>query len=141
VELLGQTRRNLDPVPVNTHGQRWQRLPCFGDQPTLGITRQLYVTTNEFSIPTGVQRRPSVRLPKKVWWPALRSTSRTPPISPVAARSRRLVQPATSTGSPNAEFFLNSLDPNGTGRHRIGVWAMTDRTALQHGNLPKLSAR
>ena len=49
------------------------------------------------------------------------------------------MQPAISTGAPNAEFFLNSLDPNGTGDTRVGVWAMTNRTALQHGGLPKLS--
>ena len=54
------------------------------------------------------------------------------------------MQPAISTGSPNAEFFLSSQDSqagvkNGTngGGSPLGVWAMTNRTALQHGDSPK----
>ena len=46
----------------------------------------------------------------------------------------------SAAGTPNAEFFLNSLDPTGTTDHRIGVWAMTNRTALQHGHSPVLSS-
>src|SRR4029077_1660264 len=58
----------------------------------------------------------------------------------IAGNVAASVQPATSTGSPNAEFFLSSLDPTGTTDNRIGVWAMTNRGAVQHGKLPTLSS-
>ena len=50
------------------------------------------------------------------------------------------VQPAISYGSPNAEYFMNSLDPNGTFDNRIGVWAMTDRQVVSEGRIPTLSS-
>jgi hypothetical protein len=49
-------------------------------------------------------------------------------------------QPALSAGKPKAEFFLSSLDFNGTGDHRIGVWAMTDRDQVGAGGTPSLSS-
>ena len=50
------------------------------------------------------------------------------------------VQPAITSGTPQAEFFLNSLDPNGTFDQRIGVWAMTNRGAVVSGGTPTLSS-
>ena len=50
------------------------------------------------------------------------------------------VQPAITTGSSNAEYFMNSLDPNGTLDNRIGVWAMTNQNAVSQGNIPTLSS-
>ncbi len=50
------------------------------------------------------------------------------------------IEPALSTGTPNAEYFLNSFDPNGTFDNRIGVWAMTDQQDVATGDAPILSA-
>jgi hypothetical protein len=50
------------------------------------------------------------------------------------------VQPALTTGTPSAEYFLNSLDPNGTGDQRIGLWALTDPGAVSTGGTPTLSS-
>jgi hypothetical protein len=49
-------------------------------------------------------------------------------------------QPALSTGTPGAEYFLSSLDFNGTGDKRIGVWAMTNRGQVAAGGMPVLSS-
>jgi hypothetical protein len=115
--------------------------PCFGDQPTLGIDQDnLYVTTNEFSIfgPqfNGAQVYAFSKQDLVAGAPVHFAHFTNLTIGGTIAAS---VQPATSTGAPNAEFFLSSLDPTGTTDNRLGVWAMTDRTALQHGALPKLS--
>jgi hypothetical protein len=116
--------------------------PCFGDQPTLGIDQDnLYVSTNEFSILgpqfNGAQIYAFSKKDLVAGSPVHFAHFAHLSIGGSVAAS---VQPALSTGSPNAEFFLNSLDPTGTTDHRLGVWAMTDRTALQHGKLPKLSS-
>jgi hypothetical protein len=49
------------------------------------------------------------------------------------------VQPAILGGS-GVEYFMNSLDPNGTFDNRIGVWAMTNVAAVGNGGAPKLSS-
>lgn len=115
--------------------------PCFGDQPTLGIDQDnLYVTTNEFSILgpqfNGAQVYAFSKKDMVAGTPVHFAHFANLTIGGTIAAS---VQPAISTGAPNAEFFLSSLDPTATTDNRLGVWAMTDRTALQHGALPKLS--
>jgi hypothetical protein len=127
---------------IDTTDKGGNGCPCFGDQPTLGIDQDnLYVTTNEFSILgpafNGAQVYAFSKKDLVAGAPVHFAHFANLASGGSIAAS---VQPATSTGSPNAEFFLNSLDPNGTGDNRIGVWAMTDRTALQHGKLPKLSS-
>jgi hypothetical protein len=49
-------------------------------------------------------------------------------------------QPALTTKSPAAEYFLSSLDFNGTGDNRIGVWAMTKRDQVGAGGTSVLSS-
>ena len=49
-------------------------------------------------------------------------------------------QPALSKGNPNAEYLLSSLDFNGTGDHRISVWAVTNRNQVSAGGTPTLSS-
>jgi hypothetical protein len=49
-------------------------------------------------------------------------------------------QPALSAGSPDAEYLLSSLDFNGTGDNRIGVWAVTSRDNVATGGVPVLSS-
>ena len=117
--------------------------PCFGDQPRIGIDSQnLYVTDDEFSI-NGPQfdggeiyafskkdlvaLKPTVHF---VRFPHL-SIGGTIPLAP---------QPALTTGSSSAEYFLGSLDPNGTFDQRLGVWAMTNTSAVSTGGKPTLSS-
>jgi hypothetical protein len=116
--------------------------PCFGDQPTLGIDAvNLYITTNEFSI-TGsafngaqiyaISKPDLVSLASSIHFVHFDNLS-------IGGSIATSVQPALTNGPSRAEFFLNSLDPNGTGDNRIGVWAMTNRIAVEKGGIPTLS--
>ena len=117
--------------------------PCFGDQPLLGIDQNnVYLSTNEFSIlgPEfngaqiyAISKTGLVALAKSVHFVHFGNLS----IGGTVAGS---VQPAISYGIPNAEYFMNSLDPNGTFDNRIGVWAITDRQAVSQGSIPTLSS-
>jgi hypothetical protein len=116
--------------------------PCFGDQPLLGIDQDnIYVSTNEFSILgpqfNGAQiyalsKAELVALSTSVHFVHFGNLS----IGGAIAAS---VQPAISFGNPDAEYFMNSLDPNGTFDNRVGVWAMTNREAVGKGGIPTLS--
>ena len=116
--------------------------PCFGDQPLLGIDQDnIYVSTNEFSIlgPQfngaqlyAISKSELVALARSVHFVHFGSLR----IGGAIAAS---VQPAISFGTPDAEYFMNSLDPNGTFDNRIGVWAMTNRQAVSQGGTPTLS--
>ncbi len=131
------TQYQIDTTDVGGNG-----CPCFGDQPTLGIDQDnLYVSTNEFSI-LGPQFNGA-----QVYAFSKKDLVAGAPVHfahfanlTIGGNIAASVQPAIVTGAPKAEFFLSSLDPNGTGDTHLGVWAMTDRTALQHGKLPKLSS-
>lgn len=117
--------------------------PCFGDQPRIGIDGQnVYVTDDEFSI-LGPQfnggeiyafsKKDLVNLAPTVHFahfPHL-SVGGTTPLAP---------QPALTTGNSSAEYFLGSLDPNGTFDQRLAVWAMTNTSAVSSGGTPTLSS-
>jgi hypothetical protein len=128
---------------IDTTDPKGNGCPCFGDQPTLGIDPQnLYVTTNEFSINgpqfNGAQiyafsKRDLASLNPTVHFVHFGNLS----IGGAIATS---VQPALTTGTPSAEYFLNALDPNGTFDQRIGLWAMTNTSAVSSGGTPKLSS-
>ena len=117
--------------------------PCFGDQPRIGIDQDnLYVTDDEFSI-TGPQF-----LGAEVWaFDKAQLIAGATKLNfvrfdhlKVAGQLTLAPQPALSTGAPSAEFFLSSLDFSGKGDHRIGVWAMTKRSAVGAGGMPVLSS-
>jgi hypothetical protein len=131
------TQYEIDTTDASGNG-----CPCFGDQPTLGIDQDnFYVTTNEFSILgpqfNGAQIYAFSKKDMIAGAPVHFAHFGGLSIGGTVAAS---VQPAISTGKPNAEFFMNSLDPTGTFDNRLGVWAMTDRTAVQLGGLPTLSS-
>jgi hypothetical protein len=127
-------------------GPKHPGCPCLGDQPTLGIDPfNIYITTNEFSL-QGPQFNGAqiYAVDKKELVPA--GPTATPAhfvhfdklsIGGAVAAS---IQPALTNGNPAAEYFLNSLDPNGTFDQRVGVWAMTDRQAVATGGKPTLSS-
>ncbi len=138
------TQYEVDTTNVGGRG-----CPCFGDQPTLGIDQDnLYVTTNEFSILgpqfNGAQVYAFSKKDLVAGKPAHFAHFGHLHIGGTFAAS---VQPATSTGTPSAEFFLSTQDSLAGvkdaaigGSSQIGVWAMTNRTALQHGVSPVLSS-
>lgn len=146
--LLIAVRHNADPrglfneYSINTTDVG-NGCPCFGDQPRIGIDQNnLYVTDDEFSI-LGPQF-----LGAEVWafdkselvaGAASLNFVRFAHLK-IAGQLTLAPQPALSTGTPNAEFFLSSLDFNGKGDHRIGVWAMTKRDQVGAGGMPVLSS-
>jgi hypothetical protein len=128
----------FDTTDLNNPG-----CPCFGDQPLLGIDQfNVYVSTNEFSIlgPNfngaqiyAISKSQLIAEASKVNFVHFGNLN----IGGAIAAS---IEPAISVGSPPAEYFLNSLDPNGTFDHRIGVWAMTNRQLVSTGGQPTLSS-
>jgi hypothetical protein len=116
--------------------------PCFGDQPLLGIdANNIYISTNEFSIQgpqfNGAQIY-AINKAQLVAGSAVNLAHYTNlHIGGALATS---VQPALTNGSAPAEYFLNSLDPNGTFDNRLGVWALTNTAATASGHVPTLSS-
>ncbi len=127
-------------------GPRHPGCPCLGDQPTIGIDSQnVYITTNEFSL-LGPQFNGA-----QIYAVAKSDlTNPGPPSTPahfvhfdslnIGGTVAASVQPAILTGTSPAEYFLNSLDPNRTFDQRIGVWAMTNVSAVASGGKPTLSS-
>jgi hypothetical protein len=128
-------------------GPKHPGCPCLGDQPTLGIDAQtVYITTNEFSLAGPEFNGAQIYAIAKSDLVASDLPTATPAhfvhfdqLS-IGGATAASVQPALTTGSPAAEYFLNSLDPNGTFDQRIGVWALTNRGAVATGGTPTLSS-
>ena len=112
------------------------------NQPRLGIDQDnLYISTDEFSIlgPQfngtqlyAISKSDLVSQARSIHFVHFSNLS-------IGGAIAFGVQPAISFGSPPAEYFLNSLDPNGTFDNRLGVWAMTNRQAVSKGDIPTLS--
>ncbi len=144
--LLIAVRHNSDPrglwneYSIDTTDPSGNGCPCFGDQPRIGIDQtNLYVTADEFSI-LGPQFNGAEM------WAIDKSDLVNGVVSPHVVNFPHLTtdtvapQPALSTGRPDAEYLLSSLDPSGTGDNRIGVWAMTNRNQVGLGGMPTLSS-
>jgi hypothetical protein len=124
---------------INTTDASQSGCPCFGDQPRIGIDgTNLYVTDDEFSINGPGFFGPEVWAFDKAELVAgdptvhfARFAHINAPLAP---------QPALTDANPGAEFFLGSLDPNGTGDNRIQVWAMTNENQVGLGGMPTLSS-
>jgi hypothetical protein len=110
--------------------------PCFGDQPRIGIDQNnLYITADEFSI-KGPQFDGA-----ELWAiPKAQLVAGAAQIHfehfahlQIAGQLTLAPQPALTTETPNAEYFLSSLDFGGNGDHRIGVWALTKRNQVAAG--------
>jgi hypothetical protein len=143
VNSTGDPTKSWKVFRIDTTHKGGNGCPCFGDQPTLGIDgSNIYVTTNEFSINGpefngaqiyAIDKSDLVSNAKKVHFVHFADLS----IGGALAAS---VQPALTTGSPGAEYFLSSLDPDGTGDNRIGVWALTNASAVGEGDMPTLTS-
>ena len=117
--------------------------PCFGDQPRIGIDQQnLYITADEFSIQGPQFNGPELWVIDKAGLVAGQPTVKFAHFAhlPILGHQDIAPQPALSTGKPQAEFMLSSLDFFNKGDHRIGVWAITNRAAVAAGGLPTLSS-
>lgn len=116
--------------------------PCFGDQERIGIDQyNLYVSQDEFSILgpqfNGGQLYAISKSDLVAGNPAHFFTFNH---LHLGGQKVFAVEPALSIGSPNAEYFLNTFDPNGTFDNRVGVWAMTRRSNVAGGVAPILSS-
>ena len=119
--------------------------PCFGDQPRFGIDAyNLYLSSDEFSIlgPQfngaqlyAVSKRDLVQLKNTIHFAHFNN-----PL--INGNSVFAVEPATTTGTAAAEYFLNALDLNldGSTVSQVGVWAMTNRSHVADGQAPTLSS-
>lgn len=123
--------------PVNNPG-----CPCLADYPIFGIDQyNVYVSTNEFDT-TGTKFNGA-----QVY--AIAKSTLAKGATPLpyvhfgnlsaGGTIAYHLQPAISYGNPDAEYFMNSLDPNGTFDSRLGVWALTNRAVVATGGTPSLT--
>jgi len=129
----------LDPwtiYTIDTTDPSGAGCPCLPDYDVFGIDQNnVYISSNEFSI-NGPQFNGA-----EIW-----AISKSQLEAGVAANFVRFgslsiagqaayhVQPAISYGTPSAEYFLDSLDPNGTFDNRLGVWALTNGASVTTGS-------
>jgi hypothetical protein len=143
IAVTNDPRKDWNVFKINTTDKGGPGCPCFGDQPTLGIDgSNIYVTTNEFSINGpefngaqiyAIDKSDLVANSKKTHFVHYTNLF-------IGGAQAASVQPALTTGPAAAEYFLSSLDPNGTGDNRIGVWALTNGSAVGSGGTPALSS-
>jgi hypothetical protein len=120
--------------------------PCLGDQPLLGIdSANLYISTNEFSLlgPEfngaqiyAVAKKDLVSNSNTVHFVHFDNLS-------IGGDVAASVQPAINTGKHDgdaAEYFLNAVDQEADTGNRLGVWALTNQHAVEHGKIPTLSS-
>ncbi|HLH61266.1 MAG TPA: hypothetical protein VKV20_06230 [Ktedonobacteraceae bacterium] len=127
---------------IDTTDNRDPGCPCFGDQPLFGLDQfNFYVSTNEFSILGPQFNGAQIYVLDKA---ALVHNTKVNYVHfgnlNIGGTIAASVQPAINHGDVNAEYFLNSLDPNGTFDNRLGVWAMTGRDRVGKGGVPNLSS-
>ncbi|PZS15930.1 MAG: hypothetical protein DLM57_11635 [Pseudonocardiales bacterium] len=116
--------------------------PCFGDQPRMGIDHQnIYVSTDEFSINGPEFNGAQLYAIAKNDLVTGASTAHFVHFAnlSIGGTLAGAVEPAITTGSPAAEYFLSSLDPNGTFDNRLGVWALSHGDRVATGGMPVLS--
>jgi hypothetical protein len=116
--------------------------PCIGDEPLLGFDKMgVYVDTNEFTFGNDFHSAHIYAFDKA----ALRNKAATVNFAQfgnlrIGGAPAASIQPSIQYGYPNAEFFLNSLDPLGTVDNRLGLWAMTSEGNVGLGQAPKLTS-
>lgn len=104
---------HIDGTDINDNG-----CPCFGDQPLLGIDQyNLYISTNEFSILGPQFNGAQIYALSKSQLVALSHSVNVVHFGNlnIGGSIAASVQPAlTYDTNANAEYFMDSLDPNGT---------------------------
>jgi hypothetical protein len=118
--------------------------PCVGDQPLLGSNADgIYISTNQFSFTHGFQtalilatdkHRLAANTPGEIVSLQGLTQAEGPGFSVHPAMNANA---ASSNINGGTEFFLSSLDFNGTADDRITVWALTNTFSLRT-NAPTL---
>ena len=117
--------------------------PCFPDYTINGVDQNnYYLSGNEFSLVNGAFNG------AEIW--AISKSELEAGVAASFAYFNQLsiggapayhVQPAITYGSPSAEYFMNSLDPNNTFDNRLGVWALTNGKSVTTGiGVPSLTS-
>jgi hypothetical protein len=118
---------------------------CFGDQPLLGADDNgFYVSTNEFGLVTPFFNGAQIYAMSKGdlesgTFPTFVHFGNLTIGGGLAASVHPAQSPAVNPAEPNSgtEFFLNTLNFNGTSDNRIGVWSLTNTSTLN--STPNLS--
>jgi hypothetical protein len=111
---------------------------CFGDQPLLGADDNgFYVSTNEFGLATPFFNGAQIYAMSKVdlesgIFPTFVHFGNLTIGGGLAASVHPAQSPAVNPLERNSgtEFFLNTLNFNGTSDNRIGVWSLTNTSTL-----------
>jgi hypothetical protein len=117
--------------------------PCFGDQPRLGIdASNIYISTDEFSILGPQFNGGQIFAVSKSDLVNHRSEVHVVQYKDlhIGDALALAVEPAVTFGAASAEYFLSSLDFNGTGDNRVAVWALTHVDRVSSGGTPRLSS-
>jgi hypothetical protein len=133
---------NLYSIDTTNEGGDGTGCPCFGDQPLIGADANgFYITTNSYQLfgPDyyGVELYAmSKSLLEAGGLPALWQQE----VTTLAEGQAYSLQPATSpngvydSSANGTEYFLSSLDFDGTGDSRIAAWALTNTGSLNTGS-------
>ena len=111
---------------------------CFGDQPLLGADNNgFYVSTNEFGLVTPYFNGAQIYAMSKAdlesgIFPTFVHFGNLTIGGGLAASVHPAQSPAVNPSESNSgtEFFLNTLNFNGTSDNRIGVWSLTNTSTL-----------
>jgi hypothetical protein len=138
------TQYRIDTTDDGRLGEPSNRgCPCLGDQPLFGIDQHnVYLSTNEFSVNGPEFNGAQIYAVAKADLLAGRPAAHIVHFGDlsVGGAVAASVQPATTSVGAPAEYFLSSLDPNGTFDSRLGVWAITGGAKVAAGGMPTLSS-
>jgi len=128
---------------IDTTNPQHSGCPCLADYPILGVDQyNIYISTNEFDKRLTSFNGSQVYVVSKQHLIAGHPKANMAFFENLAMAGAPAfhVQPANTYGDAKAEWMMSSLDPNETRDHRLGVWAITNRTAVTTGiGAPKLS--
>jgi hypothetical protein len=130
---------------IDTTNPSHSACPCLADYPILGVNMQnVYISTNEYTSCLCAFNGAQLYAMSKSQLVAGKPAVNTVFFENLAMAGGPAfhVQPANEYGPHGAEWALSSLDPNGTSDHRIGIWAVTNESAVTTGQgMPLLSEK
>lgn len=145
VSKTADPTRDWNLYRIDTTNLNHSGCPCLADYPILGISRQnVYISTNEFTKDFSGFNGTQLYAVSKSQLVAGRSSVNVVTFQnlSVAGAPAYHVQPANQYGAAKAEWMMSSLDPNNTGDHRLGVWAVTNEDSVTSGpGMPNLSVQ
>lgn len=143
VSTSGDPRRAFRIYRLNTNNNSHAGCPCLADYPILGIDAyNIYLSNQEF------QRNFATFNGSQIY-----AISKSQLVAGAPARYVLFpnvsiggtlayhVQPATTYGTPGAEYMMAALDPNATFDNRLGVFALTRPQDVSSGGSPRLTSK